>query len=138
MMFMIRSRRTGLVSVSLRIMNIIQPDGYDALPWPIPTAENGVRFVMWPYVDVRDAARACRLALEADSAGHETFYIAAADIRFDHSTRSLLQQFAPQAEIRGPLQGNASVISIEKAQRLLGYQPQFTWQTQSSNRDRQQ
>ena len=55
------SQRTGIPCVSLRIMNVIQPDGYIALPWPLPNTERGVRFVMWPYVDVRDAATACRL-----------------------------------------------------------------------------
>ena len=65
------SRRTGMATVSLRIMNVIQEDGYFALPWPIPTKEQGVRFVFWPYVDVRDAATACRQALEARTTGHE-------------------------------------------------------------------
>ena len=121
------SRRTGMPTISLRIMNVIQEDGYFALPWPIPTREQPVRFVLWPYVDVRDAAVACRQALEAKTTGHEALFIAADDIRFDASTESLLREFAPQVEIRKRLSGTASVISINKARELIGYQPLYSW-----------
>lgn len=123
------SRRTGMPSVSLRIMNVIQEDGYFALPWPLPTREHPVRFVLWPYVDVRDAAAACRQALEARTTGHEALFIAAEDIRFDAMTESLLREFAPQVEIREPLSGPASVISIDRARALIGYQPQYSWRS---------
>ncbi len=124
------SRRSGLSCLSLRIMNVIQLDGYSALPWPVPTDDRQVRFVLWPYVDVRDAARACRLALAAKTVGHEALYIAADDIRFNYPTREMLRQFAPSdIEIRGPLEGRESVISIEKARMMIGYEPQFTWQS---------
>jgi len=125
------SRRTGMPTVSLRLMNIIQPDGYFALPWPSPTSETGVRFVMWPYVDARDAARACRLALEAETSGHEALYIAAEETRFEVPTRELLRRLAPSSlEIRGPLEGCRSVISIEKARRLIGFEPLYGWRDQ--------
>lgn len=120
-------RRAGVTAISLRIMNVIQTDGYHALPWPVPRLDAGVRFVMWPYVDVRDAARACCLALRADVRGHEATYIAAADTRFDAPTEPLLRQLAPAVEIRRPLPGRASVISIEKAQSLIAYEPKHDW-----------
>jgi nucleoside-diphosphate-sugar epimerase len=124
------SRRTGIATVSLRIMNVIQPDNTQSLPWPTPTREKPVRFVMWPYVDARDAAVACRLALEATTTGHEAFFIAARNIRFDHPTRELLRTFAPpDIEVRGPLSDRASVISIEKAERILGFDPRYEWTT---------
>ena len=125
------SRRSGMPTVSLRIMNVIQEDGYGVLPWTTPTKQCGERFVFWPYVDVRDAATACRLALEAETTEHEALFIAAEDIRFDATTEVLLREFAPQVEIRTPLQGKASVVSIQKAQRLIGYQPKNSWQTRS-------
>lgn len=121
------SRRTGIPAVSLRIMNVVQKDGYFAFPWPRPTGLLATRFVMWPYVDVRDAATACRQAMEAPVKGHEACFIAAEDIRFDAPTAALLQEFAPDVEVRKPLSGSASVISIEKAKRLLGFKPKFSW-----------
>src|SRR5262249_44381785 len=103
------SRNTGIATVSLRIMNVIGPAGYDTFPWPTPTARAPVRFVMWPYVDARDVARACRLALEASTRGHEAFYIGARDTRFDCPTEALLRELAPRSiEIRSPLKGRAT------------------------------
>ncbi len=120
-------RRSKLTAVSLRIMNVIQEDGYFALPWPTPTKDRGTRFVLWPYVDVRDAAIACCQALDANVSCHGAVYIAAEDIRFDAPTEQLLREFAPDVTIRKPLAGSQSVISIEKARRLLGFRPQHTW-----------
>lgn len=122
-------RRTGMSAVSLRIMNVIQPDGYGALPWPAPSPQARVRFVMWPYVDARDAARACRLALEAETAGHEAVYIAAADTRFDAPTEARLRSLAPESvEIRAPLPERASVICTGKAKALLDWEAEYGWQ----------
>lgn len=121
------SRRTGIPSVSLRITNIIQEEQASALPWPIPSESNPARFVLWPYTEINDAAAACVLALKADTQGHEPFFIAAEHIRFDANTRELLQRFAPNVQIRGPLLESASVISIDKAKRLLGFEPNFSW-----------
>ncbi len=122
-------RRAGISAVSLRIMNVIQTDGYAALPWSPPRPDAGVRFVMWPYVDVRDAARACCQALTAEVTGHEAVYIAAADTRFAADTEELLRQCASQVELRRPLPGRSSVISLDKAHELLGYAPLFDWQS---------
>jgi nucleoside-diphosphate-sugar epimerase len=124
------SRRTGLATVSLRIMNVA-PDGYNGYPWPAPTAAAPLRFVMWPYVDGRDVARACRLALEASTSGHEAFYIAARDTRFDCPTEPLLREVAPpRVEIRHPLEARASVISIDKAKEQLGWEPLHGWEAE--------
>ena len=126
------SRRKGMPIVSLRIMNVIWPDGYSSWPAIPPTPDNPVRFVMWPYVDGRDAARSCWLALEAHTTGHEAIFIAAADIRFDRPTHELLAAVAPPSlEIRGKLNSRASVISCDKARRLIGYEPQHSWQIET-------
>lgn len=120
-------RRAGLTAISLRIMNVIQTDGYHLLPWLTPRPDAGVRFVMWPYVDVRDAARACCLALRSDVRGHESMYIAATHTRFDAPTEALLQELAPAVDIRCPLPDRTSVISIAKAQSLIAYEPEYDW-----------
>jgi len=122
------SRRTGMSSISLRLMNIIAPEGYFAMPWPSPTREVGLRFVMWPYVDLRDAARACRLALEAQTSGHEAIYIAASDTRFDAATMDLLRELAPaNIKVTRPIAQSGGVINIEKAARMIGFRPEHSW-----------
>lgn len=128
------SRRTGISTVSLRLMNIIQVDGYFALPWPRPTRDRGIRFVLWPYVDMRDAARSCRLALEAPTTGHEALFIAAAETRFDAPTVELLKELAPATvKVTSPLPECTSVISIEKARQLIGYVPEHHWRMYAKN-----
>ena len=119
------SRQTGGAAVSLRTMNVIQEDAFRDIPWPAPTIEHPMRFVLWPYVHIHDAAMACCQALEADVSGHEAAFIAAKTIRFAADTADLLEQLARQVEIRKPLPGSASVISIEKAKRLIGFDPKF-------------
>ena len=101
--------------------------------WPVPTAESPVRFVHWPYVDVRDAARSCRQALEATTSGHEAMFIASDDIRFDAATETLVRQFLPDTSIRTPLPKSTSVISIEKARRMIDFRPEYSWRRVSAS-----
>ena len=83
---------------------------------------------MWAYADPRDIAEAHVRALEADLSGHEAFLLAQPSTRFRESTVELIQRnFGDQLEIRGELSGNASVINTEKARRLLGFVPQWDW-----------
>lgn len=122
------SRRTGIQTVSLRLMNIISAEGYFAFPWPSPTRDRPLRFVMWPYLDIRDAARSCRLALEANTLAHEAYYIAAADTRFDARTVDLLQELAPPTlRANLPMTDNSTVINLDKARQQLKYEPQHSW-----------
>ena len=48
--------------------------------------------------------------------------------RFQESTIDLIQQnFGNRVKIQGQLEGNASVISAAKAQRMLGFKPRPGW-----------
>lgn len=54
--------------------------------------------------------------------------IAQPKTRFQEPTLELIQQnFGSQVEMRGDLTGNASVMSTEKAQRMLGFTPRQHW-----------
>ena len=47
---------------------------------------------------------------------------------FKEPTLDLIRDnFGDRVEIRGQLQGTASVISTEKAQRMLGWKPRYDW-----------
>ena len=83
---------------------------------------------MWAYADPRDVAEAHILALNADIEGHEAFMIAQPSSRFNEPTVDIIKNnFGDRVEIRGQLQGAASVISTEKAQRILGWRPRYDW-----------
>ncbi|MCW5851430.1 MAG: NAD(P)-dependent oxidoreductase [Anaerolineae bacterium] len=82
---------------------------------------------LWGYVDARDVAQACRLALEVEGLGFEAFNVLAADTLREEPTEDLVRTYLPQVEIRQPMPGNTTAWSIDKARRLLGYSPQHTW-----------
>lgn len=81
----------------------------------------------WGWTDFAEAARACVLAIEVDFGGHEAFFINSEDTSADEPTEELIKNVYPEAEIRSPMPGNTSAISVEKAKRLLGWQPKATW-----------
>lgn len=86
---------------------------------------------LWTYVDARDAARAHRLALETELVGaHEAFFITGpANWTGLHNGRALIEQFWPEAasNIASHFDGaRDSLISSQKAARMMGYTPQFT------------
>ena len=81
----------------------------------------------WGWTDFAEAARACVLAIEVDFGGHEAFFINSEDTSADEPTEELIKKVYPEAEIRSPMPGNTSAISVEKAKRLLGWQPKATW-----------
>ena len=107
---------------------MVLPDVLAEFPWPAPTREKPLTLVMWAYADADDVAEAHVLALEADLQGHEAFLLAQPTTRFSEPTAELIERnFGSEVEIRRDLQGNASVISTAKAQRVLGWRPQPGW-----------
>jgi len=122
------ARNSATSVVSLRFTNVVPPEGQEEFPWPAPTPQDPLTLVMWAYADPRDVAEAHVLALDVDIEGHEAFMIAQPSSRFKEPTVDLVKNnFGDRVEIRGPLLGNASVISTEKAQRVLGWKPRYDW-----------
>jgi nucleoside-diphosphate-sugar epimerase len=77
---------------------------------------------LWSYIDVRDAARACRLAVEANFTGHEALNICAPTTIMDTPTRELVRRYLPQVKkVRDGLDGNWCGYAAEKAQAMLGF-----------------
>jgi nucleoside-diphosphate-sugar epimerase len=122
------ARRSDTSVVSLRFTNVVEPDAQRAFPLAAPTPEQPTTLVMWAYADPRDVAAAHVLALEAELEGHEAFLLAQPTTRFREPTAELIRaNFGDTVPIREPLEGNASVISTAKAQRMLGYRPRPGW-----------
>jgi nucleoside-diphosphate-sugar epimerase len=83
----------------------------------------------WTYVDVRDAAEACRLALEAAPPGHTIFNAAAPTSNMREPTDDLLKQYLPTVKKREDrLVGNWSGMDSSKAERILGFRAQRVWE----------
>jgi len=121
------ARTSGVPYVALRFSNILGPNEYRRFPteaWPDPQAR---RWNLWGYIDERDAAEACRLALTAPLTGASSYIIAAADTAMPTSSAELMAQVFPGVPIRGELQKNQTLLSIGAARQHLGFEPQFSW-----------
>ncbi|MDE2823379.1 MAG: NAD(P)-dependent oxidoreductase [Chloroflexota bacterium] len=122
------ARNSDTTVVSLRFTNVARPEIQAEFPWPAPSPENPLTLVMWAYADARDVAEAHVLALDAEIEEYEAFMIAQPTSRFSEPTIDLVKSnFGDRVEIREGLDGNASVISTAKAQRLLGWRPRHDW-----------
>jgi nucleoside-diphosphate-sugar epimerase len=116
----------GTRFIGLRISNIFDADDYRAIPgyWSDPEIR---KWNLWSWVDGRDVAQACRLGLESDLPTAETFTIAAADTLMNTPSRELMRLCFPDVTVQGSPGEFETLLSIDKARRLLGYAPQFTW-----------
>lgn len=82
---------------------------------------------LWSYIDVRDAGRACVLALESNFTGHEAMIIAAADTISPQPTKDLLPGRFENVPVRGDISEFKSLQSSAKAKAIIGFEPKFSW-----------
>ena len=117
----------GLPIIGLRFSNVMEPHDYARFSdWQDDPSIRS--WNAWGYVDARDTAAACRLALEAELTGADAFIIAAADTVMEGPSRELVAETFPDTEIRHLDGERATLLSIAKARRLLGYEPRHSWQ----------
>jgi nucleoside-diphosphate-sugar epimerase len=120
------ARRSGIGFVGLRISNIMVPDDYTTFPsyWDDARIR---KWNLWGYVDARDVASAARLALEAPIEGAEVAIIAAAETVMTRSSADLMAEVFPDVPLRRPVEGRETLLAIDHARRLLGYEPSHRW-----------
>jgi nucleoside-diphosphate-sugar epimerase len=112
--------------IGLRYSNIMEPEDYARFASfqddPVKRKWN-----LWAYIDVRDAAQATRLALESDIKGAEVFVIANEDGVMETPNDALLDAVYPSVPRKRSFGPHDTLLSIEKAKRVLGYQPKYGW-----------
>lgn len=89
---------------------------------------------LWGYVDLRDAARACRLAIEVAEVrpyGFRAFNIVAGDTLINVPTEAAIRRATPDTEIRSPLPGFTGGFDISAAREVLGWEPEHSWRDNS-------
>jgi nucleoside-diphosphate-sugar epimerase len=121
------ARWSDIGFVALRISNIMEERDYvDRFPtfWNDPSIR---AWNLWGYVDARDVAQAARLSLNADIDGADSFLIAASDTCMPQRSIDLMSEVYPQVPMRGEITGHETLLSIDKARELLGYEPQYSW-----------
>jgi nucleoside-diphosphate-sugar epimerase len=99
-----------------------EPEG----EWPVPGPPRPSN-LLWAVTDARDAAQAFRLAAETGTVQHGVFLINGDDTCSLEETPVLISRYFANVPLKVPLQGYASLVSHDKATRILGYRPQYTW-----------
>jgi nucleoside-diphosphate-sugar epimerase len=116
----------GMKIIGLRFSNVMDLQDYERFAGF--QKDPGIRkWNLWGYIDARDAAQAIRKALEAPLKGADVFIIANAETVMTDSSAKLMADKFPGVPIKGKLEANETLLSIEKAKRVLGYQPEHSW-----------
>src|SRR5215831_8249313 len=112
----------------LRFSNIMEPEDYPAF---VDFQDDGKKrkWNLWGYIDARDAAQAVRLALESNIKGADVFIIANADTVMERDNESLLKEVFPSVPHKRSFGPHETLLAIEKARKILGYKPKYSWRT---------
>jgi nucleoside-diphosphate-sugar epimerase len=118
---------------ALRFSNVMDSEDYE--DFPFFDADATLRkWNLWGYIDGRDGAQAVLRALEKAKPGFETFIIAAADTVMSRSSKDLAAEVFPGVPLNRDVGEHETLLSIDKARRLLGYSPEHTWRDQVERR----
>ncbi len=112
--------------VGLRFSNVMEP--HDYLAFPSFEADPMLRkWNAWGYIDARDGAQAVRRALELDATGYDVFIVANADTCMTTPSAELAAAVFPDVPLTRTVEGTETLLSIDKARRVLGYEPEHSW-----------
>jgi nucleoside-diphosphate-sugar epimerase len=115
--------------IGLRFSNVMHPEDYAAFP-SYDSDAHARKWNLWGYIDSRDGAQAILKALEYDQKGFDRFIVANADTVMSRPSAELAAEVYPDVELKREVTGTETLLSIDKARRLLGYEPQYAWRDQ--------
>jgi nucleoside-diphosphate-sugar epimerase len=123
------ARWSGIPFVALRFSNIWEPKYYEEFPsfWEDPMLR---KWNLWGYIDERDVALSCRLALEADADAvglQSSFIIAAADTVMNRPSADLLAEVFPDVPLTRDVGMFGTLLAIDRARQVLGFEPEHSW-----------
>jgi len=116
----------ALKMIGLRFSNVMEPADYAA--FPAFDADPALRkWNLWSYVDARDGAQAVRRALELEATGMDVFIVANADTVMSRPNDELIAGLFPDVPLKRAVGEHETLLSIDKARRVLGYEPRHSW-----------
>lgn len=118
-----------LKMAGMRFSNVMDPEDYQAFPGFDDDAQKR-RWNLWGYIDARDGAQCIRKALETRFTGFEAFIVANDDTVMSRSNDDLLKEVFPGVERKRAFGPNDTLLSIDKAKKMLGFQPEFSWRNE--------
>ena len=115
-----------LTITALRFSNVMDVEDY--VEFPSFDADPLLRkWNLWGYIDGRDGAQAVERALERPGPGFDRFVIASPDTVMSRSSADLVAEVFPGVEVRTALGEHETLLSIDRARRVLGYEPAHSW-----------
>ena len=115
-----------LSMTGLRFSNVMYPEDYSQFP-AYDADPRLRRWNLWSYIDARDGAQAVRRALHHDAPGADVFIIANADTVMARPSVDLLAAEFPGVPLTREVGPHETLLSIDKARRILGYEPEHSW-----------
>ncbi len=117
----------------LRFSNVMDVEDYERFP-SFNSDARARKWNLWGYIDGRDGAQAVARALENAKPGFQAFIIANADTVMSRSSASLAAEVFPDVQVRKELGEHETMLAIDKARHLLGFEPEHTWRNYQSTR----
>lgn len=111
---------------ALRFSNVMVPEDYAEFP-DYDSDARLRKWNLWGYIDARDGAQAVQRALEVAPAGFDNFLIAASDTVMSRPNAELLAEVFPDVPVAREFGPNETLLSVDKARRLLGFDPRHSW-----------
>jgi nucleoside-diphosphate-sugar epimerase len=120
------SRWSGIPFLGLRISNVMVADDYKLFPeyWKNPATRT---WNLFGYIDENDLAALCIRALDVPIEGAEVFIAAAADTVMNRPNKELMAEYFPGVPLKEGTGDFDTLLGIDKARRMLGYNPQHSW-----------
>ena len=116
--------------VGLRFSNVMDESDYAEFPFDDDARTR--KWNLWAYIDGRDGAQAVEKALALEVTGFDRFVIASPDSVMTRANAELLDEVYPDVPRRDEIGDHTTLLSIDKARRVLGYEPEFSWRQAKS------
>lgn len=119
--------RTGIDIYGLRINNVIEPHEYRELFPAFLDNPGKRRRNIFAYIDARDLGQMVDCCLKTDGLGYQVFNVANSDLSVGITNAEVRERFYPEVPVTREMGEYETFYSIEKARRLVGFEPRHTW-----------
>ena len=133
------TRRYGMTTICLRLTTVMSLENQDHLQWRRHHLErNGTRKErdFWSYIELKDAARAFRLAVTEEISGHHVLIIANPDSFLAGDIRRAAREHFPDVPLdENRIQADGCLYDLSRAENVLGFVAQNSWRDVPELRD---
>jgi nucleoside-diphosphate-sugar epimerase len=118
--------RAGLSSLVLRPPRLVSPEELKALR--VSDGMKPTRFGLFHYMDTRDLADVCRLAIERPLTGFNALFVGSGESLVREPLSTVFPRLMPAIGNKAAgLVDGVGAVSIDKAKKLLEWTPKYSW-----------